>query len=177
MASLDNRRRSPWREPMVWLLVAIPAMAVLASVALVLIAGRSSGTNDAIADPVQRTAQVQVADLGPDTRAHQLRLSAVVRFGKGLIEVLPVDGTFDRAAPLMLELRHPTHAAADRKLSLDPTATGWRVDGALDLSHDWNVQLGPTDGHWRLQGRWPTGQQATYLRPALDAPEAPDRTQ
>jgi len=173
MMTLDNRvRRSAWREPMVWLIAAIPAVAVIASVALLVTASRSSGTDDAVADNVRRTAQVQVADLGPDARAKQLHLSAVVRTGKGMIEVVPVDGSFDRNAPLTLALHHPARAELDRTFTLAPVKTGWRAEAdttfhSRDLSHDWNVQLGPADGAWRLQGRWIAGQQATYLHPAL----------
>jgi len=172
MMTLDNRVRRPaWREPMVWLVVAIPAAAIIAGVTLLVVAVRSGGA-DVVADPVQRTAQMQVADLGPDARAQELKLSAIVRTGavrggKGVLEVLPVDGAFDRKAPLTLALHHPSRAELDRTLSLVPTATGWRVEGQIDLGHDWNVQLRPADGTWRLQGRWPAGQQATYLRPAL----------
>ena len=50
--------RPPWKEPMVWLVVAIPAASVLASVALLVTAARSSGNNDVVADPVRRTAQI-----------------------------------------------------------------------------------------------------------------------
>lgn len=160
-------KRSPWREPMVWLVAVIPASSIVAGIALLVIASCSSGNNDVVADPVRRTAQVQVADLGPDARAQQLKLSAIIRSGKGVIEVLPVDGTFDREAPLTLALHHPARAELDRSVSLAPTDTGWRIATKLDLTHDWNVQLGPADGRWRLQGRWPAGQQATYLRPAL----------
>jgi len=168
MMTLDNRvRRSAWREPMVWLIAAIPAAAVIASVALLVTASRSSGTDDAVADQVRRTAQAQVADLGPDARAKQLHLSAVVRAGKGVIEVVPVDGSFDRNAPLTLALHHPARAELDRTLALAPVTTGWRAAANPDITHDWNVQLGPADGEWRLQGRWIAGQQATYLHPAL----------
>jgi hypothetical protein len=164
-------KRPAWREPMVWLVAAIPAAAVVATIALLVTASRSSGTDDLVADEVRRTAQVQVADLGPDAMARQLRLSAVVRYsdarGGKLIEVLPVEGGFDRKAPLSLALRHPSHAELDRTITLAPTVTGWRSEGGLDLSHDWNVQLAPAGGAWRLQGRWTSGQQATYLRPAL----------
>lgn len=172
--TLDNRRKSPWREPMVWLLVAIPAASVIAAIVLLTLAARSSGSDDAVADPVRRTAQIQVADLGPDARARSLKLSAVVRSAKGVLDVVPVNGDFDRTAPLTLSLRHPSHADLDRSLALKPTKTGWRAqgdapgEGVLDLSHDWNVQLGPADGTWRLQGRWPAGQQAAYLHPALE---------
>ena len=130
-------KRPAWREPMVWLVFAIPAAAVIASIALLVTASRSTGTDDAVADKVQRTAQVQVADLGPDAMARQLRLSAVVRFsdarGEKLIEVLPVDGGFDRKATLSLALHHPSRAELDRTIALVPAKTGWRSEGELDL--------------------------------------------
>ena len=173
MMTLDNRvrgteKRAAWREPMVWLVAAIPAAAVIATIALLVTATRSSGTSDSVADPVRRTAQVQVANLGPDAVARRLRLSAIVRSGKDVVEVLPVDGPFDRAKPLSLSLHHPARAELDRTLPLLPTETGWRTREAVDLSHDWNVRLGPEDGAWRLQGRWSAGQQAAYLQPALE---------
>ena len=145
-------KRPPWREPMVWLVAAIPAAAVIATVALLVTASRSSGTADDVADEVRRTAQVQVADLGPDAMARRLRLSAVVRAsnarGKELVEVLPVEGQFDRRLTLSLALHHPSHAELDRTLLLVPTPTGWRSEGSLDLSHDWNVRLSPTGNGW-----------------------------
>ncbi|QNP42224.1 FixH family protein [Lysobacter terrestris] len=174
--TLENRvhaseQRPAWREPMVWLVAAIPAAAVIATIALLVVSARSSGNNDAVADRVQRTAQVQVADLGPDATARELRLSAIVRLdtarGASAIEVLPVDGGFARDAPLLLSLHHPAIAGFDRTFVLAPTATGWRSNGGIDLGHDWNVQLAAEDGRWRLQGRWIGGQRATYLRPAL----------
>lgn len=165
MTSLDNRRRSLWRNPMLWLIAALPVAAIVGGVSMVVIT--SGQGDDAVADDVRRTAQIQVADIGPDARAQQMKLSAVVRRGKGLIEVIPVNGPFDRAAPLTLALRHPTRGELDRTVELAPTATGWRVDDKLDLTHDWNVQLGPTDRSWRVQGRWPAGQEAAYLRPAV----------
>jgi len=172
MMALDNRvkdlpGRSAWREPMVWLIAAIPAAAVIATVALLVTASRSSGTNDAVADKVQRTAQVQVADLSPDALARQRHLSAVVRTSKGVIDVVPVDGGFGRNRPLLLSLHHPTRADLDRSFTLAPVGTGWRIAANVDFSHDWNAQLEPEDGTWRLQGRWIAKQQAVYLRPTL----------
>jgi hypothetical protein len=172
MMTLDNRvkdvpGRSAWREPMVWLVAAIPVAAVVTTMALLVTASRSSGTNDAVADHVQRTAQVQVADLSPDALARQRHLSAVVRTGKGVIDVMPVDGDFGRDKPLRLSLHHPARAELDRRFTLAPVDTGWRIAADVDLSHDWNVQLEPENGVWRVQGRWISGQQAVYLRPAL----------
>lgn len=171
MPSSGGVRRPAWREPMVWLIALIPLAAVVGTLWMVFAAGDAPGTDDSVADPVRRTAQVQVADLGPDARAAALRLSAVVRLGKGVVEVLPVDGVFARDSALTLSLRHPSRAEADRVLALAPTDTGWRGEAEFDRSHDWNVQLAPADRAWRLLGRWPAGQQAAYLKPALRADE------
>ena len=164
-----DKPESPWRMPIVWLVIALPAAVVIASIGLIFIA--SGDGNDVVRDEVQRTAQIQTADLGPDAVAAEQKLSAIVRtdIEGGFVEVLPVSGTFDHAAALRLTLAHPADAGRDVVLMLAPGELGWRVDARLDDSHDWKVQLGPEDGHWRLQGRLPKGQQATNLRPSLQA--------
>jgi hypothetical protein len=168
-STTEAERRPAWREPMVWLVAALPAASVAAAIALLVLATRSAGTDDAVADHVQRTAQMQVADLGPDALAQKLKLRALVRSAPGVIDVVPLEGTFDRNAALTLGLHHPSRADLDRTVSLVPTATGWQSDQPLDLSHDWNVQLGTPDGRWRLRGRWSAGQHTALLRPALGA--------
>lgn len=155
-----------WRAPIMWLVVGLPVAAVAASMALLSSAIRSGGS-DAIADHVQQTGQAQVANLDPDMRAQQLGLSAVVRIENGVLEALPVNGRFDRAASLHLSLRHPIQAELDRDQTLRPGNLGWRTETAPDLSHDWNVQLASESGDWRIQGRLPKGQHAVYLKPAF----------
>ena len=166
-----KKQRSPWREPMVWLVAALPIASVIAGVSLLVIAVRSGGA-DTVADPVQRTAQIQVSDLGPDERARQLHLTAIVRVGTGMVEVLPVTGDFDHGAPMRIALSHPTLASADRELLLQPTELGWRGKIDLDASHDWNLQVTGDDGKWRMRGRLPKGQLATHLKPAVESPDA-----
>ncbi|HEY5614186.1 MAG TPA: FixH family protein [Lysobacter sp.] len=165
-----NNARSPWREPMVWLVAALPIASVIAGVSLLVISVRS-GSADAVADPVQRTAQIQVSDLGPDERARQLQLTAIVRLGTGLVEVLPVTGEFDRTTPLRIALRHPTLASADHELLLQPTELGWRGRIALGDTHDWNLQVSAGNGEWRLRGRMPKGQRAAHMKPAVESPD------
>lgn len=158
---------SPWRNPMVWLVAGIPAASIVAGVGLVVVAVRQP--NDAITDKVRRTAQIQVADLDADARAQQAGLRALLRAQDGVVEALPVGGTFDRARPLVLLLRHPAREAQDRRLELAPSAHGWRLADDVDLTHDWHVELAPPDARWRLQGRLPKGQHAMLLVPALEA--------
>ena len=164
-------KSSPWRQPIVWLVIALPAVVVVAGIAMVIVASRDGGS-DAVPGEVRRTAQIQTADLGPDAVAREAKLSAIVRTDTEheLVEVLPVSGRFDRAARLRLTLQHPARASEDRVLLLEPGQLGWRTQARIDGSHDWKMQLAPEDAHWRLQGRLPKGQQATHLRPALQAP-------
>lgn len=162
--------RPAWKEPMVWLVVAIPAASVVASVALLVTAARSSGNNDVVADPVQRTAQIQVADLAPDIAARERGLVAVLRIEGELIELLPLAGAFPRDAALRLDLHHPARAQDDVYLLLQPTASGWQARQSLALGHDWNLTVGAIDRRWRLQGRLPRGQREVRLQPALVAP-------
>lgn len=162
---MEQNERSKWSNPVMWLVVGLPLLSMVFGIGLVVVANRDS--DDAIVDKVQRTAQIQVADLGPDALAAQRGLSAVVRVGKGAIEVIPVKGEFDRGAPLKLSLLHPAHSSDDRVLTLAPTDTGWRVQQDVDLGNEWNVRLEPADGRWRILGRLPKGQQAVLLQPAL----------
>jgi hypothetical protein len=161
--------RHPLREPMMWLVIALPIVAVVAGVTLIVVSVRS-GSVDAVIDPVQRTAQIQVSELGPDQRAGTLKLSAVLRVGNGMVELLPVSGDFARDQPLTLVMSHPSQAAQDRTLTLAPSELGWRAAIELQDDHDWLLRLTPIDGSWRLRGRLPTGQRAAHLGPAL-APE------
>ena len=178
----SERSASPWRNPMVWLMVGFPLAAVVAGTATLVIAIRAGG-NDASTDDVRRTAQIQTTELGPDERAATLKLSAVLSVhntdGEAALELLPATGAFVgtpeqsskiRAQPLRLLLQHPTRAEEDRELRLLPTATGWRVGHALDLSHDWRLQVMPEGGAWRLRARLPAGQRGVLLAPAVGEP-------
>ena len=164
---MNNKYPSPWRNPVLWVVVGVPVAAVAASIALIVLATRESP--DAAPERVQRTAQVQVTDLGPDSAAQHAGLSAVVRSQDGIVQVLPVTGRFDRAQPLRITFLHPARAAADVALTLQPDDLGWRLPHELPEAHDWNVRIAPGDGRWRLSGRLPRGQHAAHLKPALQA--------
>lgn len=164
---MDERKRPAWREPMVWLVVAVPLAAVIGGLWMVAVAVRSGG-EDATTDDVRRTGQVQVADLGPDERASALRLRAVLQVLDGDVSVFPVAGDWARTEPLSLTLVHPQRQAADRTLVLVADERGWRAGADVDAAHDWIVHLRDARGTWRIRGRLPAGQQAVHLAPSLD---------
>ncbi|GAB3344179.1 FixH family protein [Marilutibacter aestuarii] len=189
--------RTPLREPMVWLVVGLPVVAVVAGIGLLVVATRS-GSSDAVIDTVARTAQIQTTELGPDARAQALKLSAVLQVDGNRLRLLPASGGWVRdttgSSPgeqatddaggdaarrrqdataheqsLLLVLSHPTDADRDLRLRMQPESLGWRVElpTPLDGDHDWLVQLTPPDTQWRLHGRLVAGQQATRLGPSL----------
>lgn len=159
-------KRSPWREPMVWLVVALPAVAVVGGITMVIVSNRA-GNIDAVPDNVQRTAQIQTTDLGPDDRAKQLGLGAVFRIAKNGVQVFPASGTFDRTQTLHLVLQHPNRSQEDLKVDLKPDELGWSAPLEVDGRHDWKLQLTSATGDWRLRGRLPRGQQAAHLGSSL----------
>lgn len=162
--------RHALREPMMWLVILLPAAVVVAGFATLFIA-IGSGSNDAVSDRVRRTAQIQTAELGPEERARTLGLVAVLQLQPDAVRVLPVQGEFDRDKPLLATFAHPVRADADIDIELLPDANGWRADIAIDMTHDWRLQLAPRhagpDADWRIHGRLPAGQQAAHLASSL----------
>lgn len=159
------------RNPVMWLVIGLPVLSIVAGVGLVVISVRSGG-DDAVIDTVQRTAQIQTTELGPDERAQSMKLSAVMHVDAKGLELLPVGGAFSsgevpRDVPLTLVLSHPSDATLDRSVELRPSELGWHADLALPLDHDWLLQLAPADTRWRLRGRLIAGQGAAHLGPAL----------
>ncbi|MFT4178406.1 MAG: FixH family protein [Thermomonas sp.] len=164
---MDETQHSPWRQPLVWLVAGIPTVAVIALAWMVFIAA-GPGSTDTVDPAVKRTAQIQTADLGPDETAAKLQLAALLRVDGEQLELLALHSGFDTNTPLKLLLRHPARADLDRDFLLQPGGAGWRVDApALELGHDWAMQLQPQDGKWRLQGRLPRGQLSARLQPTL----------
>jgi hypothetical protein len=161
-----NAPRPGWREPMVWLMLAIPAATVLGGVQTMRLA--RAGGLDAAPEPVQRTLQAQVADVAPDARAAALRLRASLRVdAKGRPQVaLPADVGDDA---LTLRLVHPTRADGDLAWTLAANTSTWRGPALAPTARGTWI-LEDTARGWRLVGRWPADGDVAPLEPAVAAP-------
>lgn len=162
-------KRPVWREPMIWLIAALPLAAVIGGITMLVVSIRA-GNTDSVADDVQRTAQIQTADLGPDERAQRRHLGAVLRVGKDAVQVFAAGGDLSRSQPLQLDLLHPAQHAKDHSVELMPDEQGWHAALTLDTTHDWNLMLTDKSGEWRLRGRLPRGQRAAHLGPSIAPP-------
>ena len=156
-----NAPRPAWREPIVWLMLAIPFGSVVAGVQTLRVA-HADGM-DVEPDAVQRTAQAQVSDLVPDLRAATLHLHGAIRVDAQGRPVVAFAG----AGALSLRLVHPTRTDGD--LQWTRAADGaW--SGPVVPQHArgrWVLEDASHD--WRLVGRWPSDTGVAALEPAVAA--------
>lgn len=160
----------PWyREPMLALVIGLPAAAVVAGfTTLGLALGGDSGDHR-----VRRVAQTQTADLAPDHAAARLALGAGLVLDDTGAVALRFGDPVPSESVLRLELRHSTVASRDRALRLVRAGEGLYV-GRLESARApgaYNVELAPEDVDWRLVGRLEAQSTQVRLEPALvDAP-------
>lgn len=157
--------RAAWREPMLWLALAIPAATVAGGIGTLRVA---RGGLDAAPESVRRTAQAQVADLAPDLQAATRGLAATMRIDdEGRIALaLPADIADDRAT---LTLVHPTRADADlhwTRAAAGATWIGPRV--SPQARGHWIIEA--ASRQWRLVGAQAPAARVVELRPAVQAP-------
>lgn len=162
---LDKHRW--WREPMVWLIVALPLSAVVAGIATVVIAARSADT--LVQGDYQKEGLALHQNTERDRLAAELGLSASLSRSEDASLRLALAGRLHPLPPrLTMLLTHPTQAERDLDLVMAHQGGGlYLSDSAQDTAGvDWQVSVEPPDHSWRLAGRWPA-QQGEALR--LDA--------
>lgn len=162
----DTPPRQWRRNPVAWLMIAIPVLTVAAGFWTLWLAASESGV-DTNPDPVRRTAQVQVTSLAPDEAAARLGLSAELVLGDDgiLVQVRPSSGP---VAP-QLQLVHPIESSLDRVLDLSPHPRGWHSPERVPGREAWHLRLVAADGSWRLVGRYRPGDTTLRLEPAVAA--------
>jgi uncharacterized protein len=158
----------PWyREPMLALVIGLPATAVIAGIATLVLAIRSA--DDAGDLRVHRVAQVQTTDIAPDRAAAQLGLSAVATIDAGGVVRLAFAYTATGDTTLTLRLRHGTDPRRDRDVTLsrvEDSAWAGLLSGPLTAGA-YNAELEPGDGAWRLVGRLEDGAVRVPLAAAV----------
>ena len=160
--------RSGRREPMLYLVIALPAAAVAAGIAtLVLAISSAAESGDA---RVRRVAQAQTTDLAPDLTAARLALRGEAKAdGNGAVS-LRFDGRAPAEAVLQLVLRHAADPERDRAARLVRAGEGVYLGriAAPRAVGAYNAELAPETGDWRLVGRLEPGDASLDLRPALE---------
>lgn len=173
MPSAEATIRSGWRNPVLWLMLALPLGTIVAGLWTLKIAAGESAV-DSAPELVKRTAQVQVSDLTADETAARLALSAQLQWSSERLQVIAT-GLTGNESLLQLDFVHPTESSLDRRVELQPDGHGgWHTQDNAATTPDstiaWHIRLSPPDGRWRLVGRLRPGQSMLTLQPAIAAP-------
>ena len=172
----DSSRASPWyREPLVWLVLAIPAAAVLAGAVMLVLANVT--WDGLVADDYYRQGLQINRSLARDTEAARLGLEAVVAFpAPGVVEARITGADGAAATPPgdrpSLRFARAARAGADVRVLLTRDDSGvWRGVLPEMAPGKWYVDLG--NARWRLAA--PARMPASEGELVLHAPAGSDR--
>ena len=145
----------PWyKEPWPWLLMAGPAIVIVAGFVtawLAIISNDGLVTDDYYKQGLAINQRFQ-----RDHYASDLGLSAdVMRSGQQVRLLLKAEGSVSLPEVLTLKLAHPTRAGQDHLVKMTSEGQGF-YSGNLggDVSGRWHASLEDPSGKWRLQGDW-----------------------
>lgn len=144
---LTNR---PWyKEPWPWLLMSLPATAIVAGLATWLIAFRSD--DGLVAQDYYKQGLAINRVLARQERAIQLGLSArLQQEGNTVVLSLMAGRELVPEERLLLQLLNPARAGLDQKIVLQRDGDGY--SGKLEPVRDgrWNIRLEDEGGIWQL---------------------------
>ena len=161
----------PWyRQFWPWALIALPATAVIASIATVIIAVKNP--DGLVVGDYYKQGLAINQTLARDRHARFLGLQASGRLDSSGAVRLDLTGKQPLATQqLKLSLLHPTRANQDQVIGLQLDGDGmYRGKLSPPGPARWHLLLEPKGGQWRLSGRlhWPQ-QEQIELRPARTA--------
>lgn len=158
---------APWyRHPLVWLVIALPASAIIGG--LVTLAIAITHADSTVDDNWYRDGKAINRSLEAEQRAALWGLGAAFE-ADGRVR-LHSAVALPWQDHLVLSLRHPAFADRDQERRLRHLGEGrYQADGALPAAGDWDVTLAPPDGAWRLYHRLRLGPDGARL----GAPETP----
>jgi len=151
--SHNATQRKAFQEPMVWLMVGIPALTVIAGIATLIIALRS-GELDSVPSPVVRVAQTQTLRSPADATASRLGYRGLLRIDRHQnpwqlqIQIAPESAASGKLQVLFV---HPQFAKQDVLIELE------KDFGALSKPLPFipqQVVVTDSSGIWRLIGAY-----------------------
>jgi hypothetical protein len=164
----------PWyKEPWPWVLIALPASAVIASFVTL---GYAIVSDDGMVDDdYYKLGKTINRELARDDAALRLGLKAQLMVGGAapssaqIQVILNAPAGFKSPDSLTLKLMHPGKAHADQLHVLKAEGTGlYRGTVLLNAGHDWHVRVEDPQTGWRLNGRWQAGQTTALMLSAKE---------
>lgn len=155
MANLDQVDSRPWyTHPMVWMVIALPATAVVAGLLTVYIA--VSNQDSLVVDDYYKEGQAINQELDRDKKAAALGLSALVDVNAENGEIvlnLAAVKEYKAAPELTFKLIHRTLPGADQTTTLNRVEGSQEYRGYIKppvIEGRWTIQIIEED-NWRLK--------------------------
>lgn len=152
--------KRPWfREGLVWLVIGLPAAAVVGGIITAVIA--MSTSDGLVADDYYKQGMAINQTMARDELARQLGLEAEIRITQGRVAVSLSAKSGPLPEALHLTLVHPTRAGEDQSRSLARVGSEYAGDLGPIAAGRWEIHLEDESKRWRMNGE-------TYL-PASEA--------
>ena len=154
---------TPWyREPWPWLLMAGPAIVVVAG--FVTLAFAIQSADGLVADDYYKQGNAINMTLHRDARAQELGYRARISLAQDGHIALTFVAAAPAATQLRLTLHHPTRSGFDREILLARAADG-SYSAAMPAINAtrWSMTLEDPGRLWRLTGDWSTGSGTIEL--------------
>ena len=148
-------QRKPWyREPWPWILMAGPAIVVVAGIITAWIAYTRG--DPLISEDYYRKGLAVPQTLASSERAHALGLEAAVRLGADdsvKVMLAATESGFKAPAEIRLTLSHPTRAGLDQSQLLVLEGGAYRGRLHLPASGHWLLLIESEQQGWRMLGK------------------------
>ncbi len=154
---------TPWyRQPWPWLLMAGPAIVVVAGFITLALAIQSS--DGLVADDYYKQGKAINMTLHRDARALELGYRAQVSLAQDGRVALHFVAAAPTSPQLLLTLHHPTRSGFDREILLarGPDGVYAAAMPAIDSAR-WSMTLEDKSRTWRLTGDWTTSSGTIEL--------------
>ena len=172
---MTEHKRAWYAEPMVWLILTIPALTALAGGVTIFMAG-DPATYASGEPTVRKTGQIQTDDMSADLTATALGLAAQLEYEPSTEQLhiqICARSEFAPIGPLILELRHLSEQSEDQRIELAANNGIWVTNIRIDTSQSWNLRLRDQRGEWQLLGRLRRNQLQAELNGRLRLATAP----
>ncbi len=163
MNTTDAVVTNPWyREPWPWLLMAGPAIVVVAGFITLALAIRSA--DGLVADDYYKQGKAINMTLTRDARARELGYRAQLALSAEGRVALKFEDATPNLKSLKLTLHHPTRAGFDREILLARAVDNCYTAAMppIDASR-WSMTLSDEANTWRLTGDWNAGEKSVQL--------------
>jgi len=158
-----DKRKTPWyREPWVWLMIALPMTAVVGSMITIYLAVTTS--DGLVVDDYYKRGKAINMDLARDEAAarHQLKASIDIDLRNNRVQLLLESAAGELPEVLKFSLLHSTQPGHDQVIMLQHTGAGLYSGPVDELTRGkWYLQLEADD--WRLSGRLQIPQTETTI--------------